>query len=107
MGELCGLRQQVEDAKLWISVHREYLQVYQDMDEERNAIEEAFGQLDGTPGAGPRKGWKGGREKGNSRKGSSDANPGYDGEIGDENSWKETKYDTSQDWHQDSHASSG
>merc|ERR1740121_1422972 len=33
--ELCGLRHQVEDAKLMLSVHLDYLNVYQDMSEER------------------------------------------------------------------------
>merc|ERR1711920_532326 len=48
--QLCGLRHQVEDAKMLISVHREYLQVYQDMDEEQSAIQESFDQLDETSG---------------------------------------------------------
>merc|ERR1712087_776030 len=58
--ELCGLRQQVEDAKLLISVHREYLQVYQDMDEETTAIQESFDKLDNASGY-PRKGKWGGK----------------------------------------------
>merc|ERR1711920_310573 len=58
--ELCGLRQQVEDAKMLISVHRDYLQVYQDMDDEQHAIQESFDQLDG----GQRKIWKSGRTNG-------------------------------------------
>mmetsp|Transcript_61635 Transcript_61635/g.133454 ORF Transcript_61635/g.133454 Transcript_61635/m.133454 type:complete len:467 (-) Transcript_61635:54-1454(-) len=54
--ELCGLRQQVEDAKMLISVHLEYLPVYQDMDEEQHAIQQSFEELGS---AGPRKGEKG------------------------------------------------
>merc|ERR1712084_80054 len=58
--ELCGLRQQVEDAKLLISVHKEYLQVYQDMDEETVAIQESFEKLNNASGF-PRKGKRGGK----------------------------------------------
>merc|ERR1712190_260638 len=43
--ELCGLRHQVEDAKLLISAHRDYLPVYQDMDEEQTQIRQSFNEL--------------------------------------------------------------
>merc|ERR1712060_305377 len=83
-------RHQVEDAKLLISVHREYLQVYQDMDEEQHAIQESFNQLDGTSGGkngkGRGRGNRGGGG-GNSWKGDSDANGGYSGE------WKHDETD--------------
>merc|ERR1719293_91890 len=46
--ELCGLGQQVEDAKLLIKAHSEYLQVYKEMDEEQNTIQQSFDELDST-----------------------------------------------------------
>jgi len=59
--ELLGLRHQVEDAKLMISAHREYLPAYQDMDEEQKTIQGAFLQLGDRDKGG---GKKGGRGKG-------------------------------------------
>eukprot|EP00415_Alexandrium_ostenfeldii_P005131 UN5131 len=59
--ELCGLRHQVEDAKMMISVHRDYLLVYQDMSEERRNIEKGFEELDELKGGKGKKGGKGGR----------------------------------------------
>lgn len=46
--EFCGLRSQVENAKLMVSVHRDYLAVYQDMSEERRTIQQQFAELDRT-----------------------------------------------------------
>uniref|UniRef100_A0A7S1L6X3 K Homology domain-containing protein n=1 Tax=Alexandrium catenella TaxID=2925 RepID=A0A7S1L6X3_ALECA len=60
--ELCGLRHQVEDAKMMISVHRDYLLVYQDMSEERRNIEKGFEELDELKGGKGKKGGKGGRK---------------------------------------------
>merc|ERR1740129_428812 len=48
--ELCGLRTQVEVAKMMISVHRDYLMVYQDMSEERETISKQFEELDEMDG---------------------------------------------------------
>lgn len=66
--ELCGLRHQVEDAKLLISVHQEYLPVYQDMDEEQTSIQKSFDELDGVANS-KGKGKKGGKSdaKGDSK----------------------------------------
>lgn len=59
--ELCGLRHQVEDAKMMISVHRDYLLVYKDMSEERSNLRKQFEELDERDGKG-KKGGKGGRK---------------------------------------------
>lgn len=65
--ELCGLKSQVEDAKMLISVHREYLSVYQDMDEEQHLIQASFDELEGadrrSKGKDKGKGKGGGRGK--------------------------------------------
>lgn len=63
--ELRGLRQQVEDAKLMVHVHRDYLSVYQDMSNEQRTIAKQFAELDrrggkkggGKKGAGRGKDW--------------------------------------------------
>mmetsp|Transcript_71488 Transcript_71488/g.128687 ORF Transcript_71488/g.128687 Transcript_71488/m.128687 type:complete len:522 (-) Transcript_71488:63-1628(-) len=74
--ELCGLRHQVEDAKLLISVHKEYLSVYQDMDEEQHAIQQSFEQLEGAEW----KGKGGGKSKSKDKDwGSKGAEGGYKG----------------------------
>jgi len=59
--ELCGLRHQVEDAKMMVSVHRDYLLVYKDMSEERSSIRKKFEELDELDGKGKR-GGKGGKK---------------------------------------------
>lgn len=61
--ELCGLKHQVEDAKMLISVHREYLAVYKDMDEEQHMIQQSFEELEGAAGE-RRKGKGKGKDKG-------------------------------------------
>mmetsp|Transcript_63685 Transcript_63685/g.179252 ORF Transcript_63685/g.179252 Transcript_63685/m.179252 type:complete len:476 (+) Transcript_63685:122-1549(+) len=71
--ELCGLRHQVENAKLMISLHREYLPVYQDMKEERDTIQAQFSELDEKEGG---KGKKGGKKGG---RGGSKGGPGGKG----------------------------
>lgn len=67
--EICGLASQVEDAKLMISVHQEYLSVYQDMSEERRTINQQFDDLDRSKGKRKGKGKGGAAEKGGSAKG--------------------------------------
>ncbi|CAJ1394721.1 unnamed protein product [Effrenium voratum] len=102
--ELCGLRHQVEDAKLLISVHQEYLPVYQDMDEEQNAIQMSFDQLDGVAKGKGKKGSKGDEkprkdgekgkgkdEKGKEGKEGKDGK-GFKGSKGDEASQEEDWY---------------
>mmetsp|Transcript_91144 Transcript_91144/g.262880 ORF Transcript_91144/g.262880 Transcript_91144/m.262880 type:complete len:457 (+) Transcript_91144:84-1454(+) len=59
--ELRGLRQQVEDAKLMVQVHRDYLAVYQDMSKEQRTLAKEFAELD------RRGGKKGGGKKGGGR----------------------------------------
>mmetsp|Transcript_121999 Transcript_121999/g.345777 ORF Transcript_121999/g.345777 Transcript_121999/m.345777 type:complete len:517 (+) Transcript_121999:60-1610(+) len=48
--ELCGLRHRVEDAKLLIAAHSDYLPIYQHMDEEQAALQEIIDQLDDGTG---------------------------------------------------------
>merc|ERR1712129_28170 len=57
--ELCGLRYQIEDAKMLISVQRDYLEVHQGMSEEHRAIQQEFEALDELDGKGGKKGAKG------------------------------------------------
>mmetsp|Transcript_24071 Transcript_24071/g.46847 ORF Transcript_24071/g.46847 Transcript_24071/m.46847 type:complete len:443 (+) Transcript_24071:115-1443(+) len=57
--ELCGLRYQIEDAKMLISVQRDYLEVHQGMSEEHRAIQQEFEALDELDGKGGKKGGKG------------------------------------------------
>lgn len=59
--ELCGLRHQVEDARILINVHKEYLQVYQHMDQEQTEIQKSFAKLDKDSG---KSGGKGGNRYG-------------------------------------------
>mmetsp|Transcript_20134 Transcript_20134/g.35736 ORF Transcript_20134/g.35736 Transcript_20134/m.35736 type:complete len:538 (-) Transcript_20134:78-1691(-) len=86
--ELCGLRHQVEDAKLLISVHREYLPVYQDMDEEQHLIQQSFDQLDERSGYSKGKGKKGskGEEDSYPSKGK-DGKDGKDGKGKTDDGW--------------------
>uniref|UniRef100_A0A7S1A7X6 K Homology domain-containing protein n=1 Tax=Noctiluca scintillans TaxID=2966 RepID=A0A7S1A7X6_NOCSC len=67
--ELFGLRHQVDVAKLLIEVHLEYLPVYHDMDQEQDAIQQSFDELDGSKKGKKGKGneWGKGKdwEKGN------------------------------------------
>mmetsp|Transcript_12819 Transcript_12819/g.45390 ORF Transcript_12819/g.45390 Transcript_12819/m.45390 type:complete len:485 (-) Transcript_12819:54-1508(-) len=48
--ELCGLKHQVENARMLIEAHTEYLSVYKTMDEEQCAIQQGFEQLEATLG---------------------------------------------------------
>lgn len=73
--ELCGLRHQVEDARLLINVHTEYLPVYKDMDQEQYTIQSYFDELDTK---GERRGGRKGKEKG-----------GDGGKRGGKGSWQE------------------
>jgi len=57
--ELCGLRHQIEDAKMLISAQRDYLEVHQGMNEEHRAIQQEFEALDELDGKGGKKGSKG------------------------------------------------
>jgi len=59
--ELSGLRSQVENAKLMLSVHCNYMSVYQDMSDERKTMQQQFAELE-RKGVGPGK--KGGGNKG-------------------------------------------
>jgi len=52
--ELCGLKSQVEDARMLIKAHTEYLSVYKNMDEEQSAIQQSFEQLDSVAGGSRR-----------------------------------------------------
>jgi len=76
--ELMGLRAPVEDAKMMIDVHREYLDVYQDMSEERAAIQQQFAELEKKQGKGKKgSGFeKGGGKGGYSGKGYSEKGSG-------------------------------
>lgn len=65
--ELCGLRHQVEDAKMMISVHRDYLLVYRDMSEEKNSIKKRFEELDELDGKAGKRGGKAKAGKGVAR----------------------------------------
>eukprot|EP00927_Polykrikos_kofoidii_P002603 TRINITY_DN1103_c0_g1_i1.p1 TRINITY_DN1103_c0_g1~~TRINITY_DN1103_c0_g1_i1.p1 ORF type:complete len:601 (-),score=138.12 TRINITY_DN1103_c0_g1_i1:77-1879(-) len=73
--ELCGLQRQVDDAKMLISVHREYLPVYKDMDQEQHAIDQSFEDLDQGLGKGRK-----GKSKG-ARGGKGDEGKDYGGGI--------------------------
>lgn len=95
--ELCGLRHQVEDAKLLISVHRGYLSVYQDMDEEKDAINQSFNQL-----AGGSKGSKSGKGKGKKGgKSSDDWSEDEDERKGGKSKGKTKKGGLRSDWSDD------
>mmetsp|Transcript_75663 Transcript_75663/g.197123 ORF Transcript_75663/g.197123 Transcript_75663/m.197123 type:complete len:425 (-) Transcript_75663:99-1373(-) len=80
--ELCGLHAQVEDAKLMVAVHRDYLSVYQDMSDERKSMLKQFEELDKKGGGKGKKGkdrsgrggadeddWGGGKKGGKDRGG--------------------------------------
>jgi len=64
--ELCGLRSQVEDATLLLSVHQEYLPVYDDMSQQRATMDQQFAELD-RKGKGGKKGKGGGKREGKAR----------------------------------------
>lgn len=86
--ELCGLKRQVEEAKMLISHHREYHPVYQDMDEDQSAIQQAFEELDGAAGGKPK--GKGKTGKSGSKDGWRD-DKGKDGWRDDKGGWKDEK----------------
>jgi len=48
--ELCGLQAQVDDARLMLNVHMEYLGVYQDMSKEQQEMTEKFNELEAGKG---------------------------------------------------------
>lgn len=62
--ELCGLKHQVDDARMLIRAHTEYLSVYKNMDEEQNAIQQSFEQLDSITGGASRRSAAARRSKG-------------------------------------------
>merc|ERR1712194_780973 len=72
--ELCGLKSQVDDAKLMLKVHSEYLSVFQDIDSERRQIQKQFEELDRSVGG--RKGDKGKGDKGKGKREDSDKGKG-------------------------------
>jgi len=75
--ELCGLKHQVDDAKMLISIHQEYRTVYQDMDEEQNLIQQSFEELEGAKGKGEGRREKGkGKSEGDKGKGKSEGEKG-------------------------------
>lgn len=91
--ELCGLKQQVEDAKMLINVHSEYQSVYQNMDEEQSLIQQSFDELDAagdrrqkgkgkSGGKGKEKGI--GEAKGKGKDGGKGKNGGNKGKRNDE-----------------------
>lgn len=102
--ELCGRRQEVEVAKLLISVHSEYLPVYQDMDEEQHAIQQSFDQLFANKGKGKelRKGEKGGKERnpGGDRSENKEGKGGKGKDSGKDakEAWKDEWKDGWKDW---------
>jgi len=67
--ELGGLRQQVEDAKLMVSVHRGYLDVYRDMSNEQRTLSQQFAELDRSKGGKGKGGGRSGRGRGRGRGG--------------------------------------
>mmetsp|Transcript_10485 Transcript_10485/g.23077 ORF Transcript_10485/g.23077 Transcript_10485/m.23077 type:complete len:547 (-) Transcript_10485:244-1884(-) len=117
--ELCGLRRQVEDAKLMVAVHRDYLSVYQGMSDEREKLKMQWEELDkkggkGRKGAGKDKGRKGdefdqepgmGKSKGKGKydeKGEKgDKGKGQKGEKGSKGKGKKGKYDDYDDYDDD------
>merc|ERR1712194_146814 len=72
--ELCGLKSQVDDAKLMLKVHSEYLSVFQDIDSERRQIQKQFEELGRSVGG--RKGDKGKGDKGKGKREDSDKGKG-------------------------------
>merc|ERR1712194_215530 len=78
--ELCGLKSQVDDAKLMLKVHSEYLSVFQDIDSERRQIQKQFEELDRSVGG--RKGDKGKGDKGKGKREDSDKGKGKGSEKG-------------------------
>jgi len=99
--ELCGLRHQVEDAKLLISVHREYLPVYQDMDEEKELIQQSFDQLDERSGMQSKgKGKKGSKGEEDSYPSKGKDGKGKDGKDGKgkEKGWRDQEKGKEKGW---------